>query len=378
MPGDVTQVKVLVWQWGRMGSGPRFAAMLADGLRGSPDVTVALSLSRYADVLESANPPPCELTVGTYRGIVGFAARLAVAPFLVARLVPALRRIAPDLAVCAHPGPLDLIMAHALRRLGIPFVVIVHDADAHPGDSLPFLMALQRRLCRMADGVAALTGHVANRLAEQNLLGANQSRLLRLFMPPMRFGAPPPRPTDGPLRLLFFGRLLPYKGLDLLGETLDRLGPRPDIALRVVGAGPESPTLDRLRRYPGVSVENRWVPEAELGGLLGWAHALVLPYREASQSGVAAAGLAAGCAIVATDVGGLREQLGDRPHVTLCAPDPTAIAAAVDRLCHDRPSADPTDADAAWREMGASLLRQAAEAGLTAGATAGSRPSPRS
>ena len=39
---------------------------------------------------------------------------------------------------------------------------------------------------------------------------------------------------------------------------------------------------------PGVTVERRWFGDEELPDLLGWADALVLPYREASQSGVAA------------------------------------------------------------------------------------------
>jgi glycosyltransferase involved in cell wall biosynthesis len=354
-------VRVLVWQWGRIGSGPRFAAMLADGLRGSPAVTPLLSLSRRADVLESPNPPRCDLVVETYRGVVGFAARALIAPWLIWRLLPRLRALAPDLAICAHPGPMDLIMGYALRRLGVPFVVIVHDADPHPGDGLPFLMTLQRRLCRLADGVAALTRHVGDRLGQQGLTGPAGAKLIRIFMPPLRFGAPPPRPADGPLRLLFFGRLLPYKGMDLLTEALDALGPRDDIVVRVVGSGPESSDLARLRDRPGVTVENRWVPEQELGTLLGWAHALVLPYREASQSGVAAAGLAAGCAIVATAVGGLEEQLGGLPNVTLCPPEAAAIAAAIDTMARDRPPAlgAGVDADAAWRDMAALLLRQA-------------------
>lgn len=335
--------------------------MLADGLRASPGTTALLSLSRRADVLDSANRPPCDLLVETYRGMPGFLLRGLLAPWLVWRLIPRLRALAPDLAVCAHPGPLDFVMAYALRAIGVPYVVIVHDADPHPGDGLPFVMALQRRLCRRARGIAALTRHVGDRLTRQGLTGRDGAKLIRLFMPPLRFGASPPRPRDGPLRLLFFGRLLPYKGMDLLTEALDILGPRPDIAVRVVGSGPESPDLSRLRERLGVTVENRWVPEAELGTLLGWAHALVLPYREASQSGVAAAGLAAGCAIIATTVGGLEEQLAGQSGVTLCPPAASPIAAAIDRMARDRPVASPAevDADAAWRDMAALLLRQA-------------------
>ena len=99
--------------------------------------------------------------------------------------------------------------------------------------------------------------------------------------------------------------------------------------IRVVGSGPETPALAALRALPGVVVENRWVPEDEIGALLGWADALILTHTEASQSGVAAAALAAGRRVLATRVGGLTEQLQDEPLATLCPPDADALAAAL-------------------------------------------------
>ena len=45
------RMKILVWQWGRRGAGPRFAACLADALRGRPGIDVTLSLCRDAEIL---------------------------------------------------------------------------------------------------------------------------------------------------------------------------------------------------------------------------------------------------------------------------------------------------------------------------------------
>ena len=139
---------------------------------------------------------------------------------------------------------------------------------------------------------------------------------------------PPPGAHGGRLRLLFFGRLLAYKGLDMLEEALRLLGPRDDFELRVVGSGPEDPILDALRRLPNVTVENRWVPEDEVGALLAWRDALVLTYREASQSGVAAAALSARRHVLSTRVGGLLEQLAAEPGAYGSAPGQAGTAVA--------------------------------------------------
>lgn len=355
-------MRVLVWQWGRFGVAPRLAALLAEALRSLPGTEALLSLSRSAELLRSAAAPPCDLPVATYDGLPGFALRVAAAPFAVPRLARRVAALRPDLAVCVMPGPLDLLMAAALRRQRIPFVALVHEADIHPGDGLPFQMWLQRALCRRATAVGALTGHVGARLRAQGLAGTPDRPLLLLSLPPVAFDVPPrPGVPGDTVRLLSFGRLLPYKGLDLLAEALALLGPRPGVAVRVVGSGPESTTLNALRALPGVTVENRWVPEDEIGALLGWSDALVLPYREASQSGVAAAAIAAGRRVLATRVGGLEEQLADAPGAILCEPDAASLVAGLRGLIEaPRDAVAPPAADprAAWHDLAASLMRQ--------------------
>ncbi|MGD0432358.1 MAG: glycosyltransferase [Acetobacteraceae bacterium] len=373
--------RVLVWQWGRFGGAPRFATLLAEGLAELPDVNVILSLSRDAEILRQASPPRCDLPIETYTTLAGFLTRAITAPFSLPGLIRLIRELGPDIAVCAQPGPLDLMMAAALRWLRIPFFVLVHDADAHPGDGFPMQMWLQRSLCRQANTVAALTAHVGDRLLRQKLAGTPGRPLVRLRHPPMHYAFaehhdPDPGPARGTFRLLLFGRLLPYKGLDLFADSLGLLGSNPALSVRVVGSGPESRALSVLRGLPGVTVENRWVPEAEVGALFSWADAVVLPYREASQSGVAAVALAARRYVVATNVGGLAEQLSSENLAILCEPDAASFATGL-RLVLDRqrsvrsppildgplrdgPIRDAQGQDAidGWREIGRSLLDQ--------------------
>ena len=353
-------MKLLVWQWGRRGAGPRFAAELSATLRDLPGHDAALSLSTEAELLRGRSPPRCELPFTTYSGLPSFLLRLPAAPFLVRPLAERVRAFAPDVAICAMPAALDLVMTAALRQAGVPFLVVVHDADAHPGDGFPFQMQLQRLLVRRADGLITLTAHVAQRLRAQGL--ADGKPLITTSLPPFVFGPPPPPPRahGGKLRLLSFGRLLPYKGLDLLAAALGVLGGRPDLEVRVVGSGPESVALETLRRMPGVRVENRWVPEEEVGALLAWSDALVLSHTEASQSGVAAAAIAANRWVVATRVGGITEQLGGEKLARMCEPAPASLASALRGLLDSPPpaDADALDVRSEWRRTGAALAER--------------------
>ena len=347
--------RLLVWQWGRRGSPPRLAAALTQGLQ-AEGARVALSLADGAELLTLSDAPRNDLPMRTYAGPLGWAGQVALTGPRGRELARRIAPLHPDAAICVMPGPMDLTMATALHHLGVRFAVIVHDASPHPGDGLPGQFALQRALCRRAAVLMSWSGHVAETLRAQGF-GRGAQRLVPAAHPPLAFDPPPPPAFahGGPARMLFFGRLLRYKGLDLLAEAAARMGGA-GCTLKVVGAGPETPALAALRAMPWVTVENRWVPETEIPGLLSWADAVVLPYVEASQSGVAAAALAAGRAVLATAVGGLPEQLGGETLGRLCAPAAGALAAAWWAMLADPPRGPPADAAAGWRQAGAAML----------------------
>jgi glycosyltransferase involved in cell wall biosynthesis len=337
-----------------------FAASLAEGFKALDGVEPFLSLSADAEILRPPQGRSCELPMRTYTGIAGLAWQLLRAPITVVQLTRHLHRLEPQAAVCAMPGPLDLLMVMALRRVGIPIAIIVHDATAHPGDGYPLLYTLQRALLRRAHLVITLSRHVAAKLSVSGSPGI-RGNLMVAAHPPFAFGqAKPARSHAGPRRILCFGRLRSYKGLDLLAEALRLVGPRSDMEVRIVGEGPESAALAVLRATPGVKVENRWVPEHEIGAILNWADIVVMPYTEASQSGIAPSAVALGRQVVATRVGGLPEQLETEPLAALCEPVAASLAAALVRALEEPnltafPANDPRDA---WRRFAAKILEE--------------------
>lgn len=346
-----------MWHWGRRGAGPRFAVELAAGLAGVPGTTAMLSLAAGAEILTLPDAPRCDLVVQTYAGWPGLFARAAVAPFMLAGLDRALARLRPDLAVCAMPAPLDPLFLLALRRRGVPNLIVAHDAEPHAGDGGWLRAAWDRAVLRQADMIGVLSPNVGTALQARH-----RAPLISLSHPPFPMPAmAPPRAHGDAFRVLNFGRLRAYKGLDLLAATAPLL-PR-GWTMRVVGSGPETPQLAALRATPGVRVENRWVAEAEVPDLLGWADAVLVTHSAASQSGVVAAAIGAGRLLVATDVGGIAEQTRGIDGATLCRSDADSMVAALE-ACQTAALPARGDPRAAWRAMAAEMLAGVRRAGL--------------
>jgi glycosyltransferase involved in cell wall biosynthesis len=320
-------MRILLWYWGRRGGGAQYAFGLARALRAQPGVSVSLSVSAQGELHGAfcALGLPME-SVDTWTGAAGVPGALLRLPRLRRRLLDQARQA--DVVLSAMTHVLTPLLAPAVGRASA-FVPVVHDALPHPGDTaFAWAWRLERELAP-ARAAIALSAAVKAALATRR----PGLRLIRSRLPALlaEEGAASPPPEGAP-DFLLFGRLRPYKGLDLLRDAWRMLLARhPAARLRVVGEGDAEAAAPGLAALPGVTVEPRWVPEAEIPALLGSTRAVVLPYREASQSGVAAQALALGVPVVATPVGGLPEQVRPgRGGILAAAPDAAALAAALE------------------------------------------------
>jgi glycosyltransferase involved in cell wall biosynthesis len=230
-------------------------------------------------------------------------------PLTVRRLVRDLEARRVRAIVTVMPHVWGLALRRAAARAGIRTLLIVHDADPHPGERRPLLDGLTRREIRGSDVIVTFSNHVADRLVARG--DAPEARIARLYHPIFRFGATATSQRHAPFRLLFFGRILPYKGVGMLLQAFARLrAVGADIALTVVGRG-RIDAAAALLIQPGLTIRTGWVAPDAVGGILAEADAVALPYLEASQSGVAAAAYGAGLPVIATPAGGLAEQVED-------------------------------------------------------------------
>jgi glycosyltransferase involved in cell wall biosynthesis len=191
------------------------------------------------------------------------------------------------------------------------------------------------RVLRAAAGVIVLTRTQADFVRETYRVRAE-----RIFIVPNGVGAAyfmEPRalrqPADGPLELLYVGRLSPQKNVARLLEAMSLV--RCPIHLTVVGDGELRAELRAQATRLGLT--NVTFAGARLGAELARSYAdadaFVLPSDKEGMSLVALEAMAAALPIVATDVPGNIELLGD---VALMAePDPAALAAALDTVAGD-------------------------------------------
>lgn len=136
-------------------------------------------------------------------------------------------------------------------------------------------------------------------------------------------------------RILFFGRMEAYKGLEVLLKAAKLLVERKEnFSLHVAGRGPE---LKRLRKefetLPNVIIDQNFLTARKIIGAFQSAAIVVVPYLEATQSGVVAAAFANGRPVVASRVGGLPEIVADGVNGLLVEPNDTvALADAIEKL----------------------------------------------
>ncbi|HEY2341510.1 MAG TPA: glycosyltransferase family 4 protein, partial [Chthoniobacteraceae bacterium] len=126
------------------------------------------------------------------------------------------------------------------------------------------------------------------------------------------------RPTDEPTRpadLIFIGRLVTEKGIDLLLEALARMREHALFpGLTIVGPGPERAAMEGLAGRLGLGETVTFLGpkrEAELASLLVQHKILVIPSRYDEPFGVVALeGIACGCVVVGSAGGGLPDAIG--------------------------------------------------------------------
>ena len=219
-----------------------------------------------------------------------------------------------------------------------PTVVTVHDAEPHPGDTESGLMprfvidrfnlgatrlivhgetikrTLLRRIARSRDDIDILPHVALGRYAE--LAG-------REMLTPMN--------NHGKRSILFFGRIMAYKGLHVLLDASERVRhDLQDLKLVIAGRGPALDELMPRLTHDHIQLRDGFIPDRAVAQLFLDTELVVLPYVEASQSGILALAAAFGRPVIVSDVGEIGTLVRSTGMGLIVPPgDPDALAAAI-------------------------------------------------
>ncbi|MBP2706058.1 glycosyltransferase family 4 protein [Microbispora sp. RL4-1S] len=270
---------------------------------------------------------------------------------------------AADLVILAVLSPVQVpaylgILAGLRRRT--PVVVLCHNVLPH--ERKPYDRPLMKALLTRADAVLV---HSEEQAALARGLTSGPVRVAALA-PHLPAGIAAATGAAEPYgRLLFFGIVRPYKGLDLLLRALARV---PGVALTVAGefwGGVEQTRAliaelglsDRVELRPG------YVAADEVPGLFAQVDALVLPYRSATASQNVWLGHEHGVPVIATRVGALPDNVDDGVDGLLVAPGSVdALAEALGRFYEPgtpgrlRAGVRPVDPEPHWAAYLKTLL----------------------
>ncbi|MCI9879204.1 MULTISPECIES: glycosyltransferase family 4 protein [Methylobacterium] len=311
-------------------------------------VRLATALARKADVLlvaETANVRnECRdsLVSDARRALklVTYDAHSRIGRVVATARVPAaIAAFRPDvLHVQEQPDKLTARIV-GLLRWRLPILMTVHDPRPHSGRDAAY--ARRQDVFRQRLRAAASAFHVHGDHCRREMIHAvgTGRAIVDTLHGVILCPEPAERRAPEGGRMLFFGRMEAYKGLETLLDAADILQ-RDNVACRIVVAG-RGPELDRLRprllQQPCIEVLEKFLTPAEATEQFQRAEIVVAPYQDATQSGVVAAAVGNGRAIVASAVGGLVDAVSDGVSGLLLEPGrPDVLAEALTGLIDDR------------------------------------------
>lgn len=247
-----------------------------------------------------------------------------------------IKKFQPDIIHILDVYPIYFLHYHLLKKHQVVFTQ--HDPLVHTGDPYGTTVKLIQSYLQHISKKVIVHGQTLKKELKKHYkidnkkisiihLGDN-SILLRY----------PPQGKKIPRSILFFGRISHYKGLDILLNSLISLAEENiSFHLTIAGHGNLKKYHSQLNKITNIKIINKKILDKDVSTYFHQNEIIVLPYREATQSGIISLALSAKIAIIATKVGAFPEILTDGYNSLLIPPNnPSELQAAIKKLLNNK------------------------------------------
>jgi len=238
-------------------------------------------------------------------------------------------------------GMLLLPLLTFIKLKGYPVVTTFHDVKSHPGTESLRANFIRYLIRKCSDGIIVHGEKLKEQMVKEFNVPAEKVHAIHIGehqVAPFKKYEREDIKEDGNL-ILFFGRIYKYKGLEYLIKAEPLITREvPDARIVIAGAGEDFKKYEDMMgdRRDHFIVYNYHIPYEEGAELLQRCSVVVLPYIEASQSGVVPTAYGFKKPVVVTDVGSVPEAVEEGKTGFIVPPgDPEALAHAVIRLLRD-------------------------------------------
>ncbi len=324
-------MKIAITSLVRFGAGPMYSFEMAKAL--SQKAEVLCIVSSYAENIHlwrdeaNSNPAFKIYEVTTYNHLASFVIK-TLSWWRYRTIAKVINDFAPDIIYSPffHFWDKFIFKRVSCRRI----VKTYHDIQMHAGENHPFRELLFRPFfyktekCIILSEVFKPTMVTQYGYKEQDVVvipHASFNQYCRNYTLDL----------DTKYHLLCFGRIVQYKGLGVMLEAMKLvIQQRPEIKLLIVGDGNFAPYKEKLSLVAeNVETHIRWIKDTEVEHFFSQVDMAVLPYTEASQSGVIPLANSFGKPTIASNLGGLPEQIIENQTGIIVPPNDAKVLANV-------------------------------------------------
>lgn len=256
---------------------------------------------------------------------------------VLSHLVHSIKELKPDIIHLMELYPWVHLFLKQLSRF--PIVLTLHDPVKHSGDiESKIVPEFRRRFFRYISHFVVLGKTMRDNLVNVHHIAPHKISVLPhgIIDSYLEFLQQPEKPKDS-FNILFFGRLYRYKGVEYLIKAEESLSKSiRNYKIIIAGRGSRHyihEIENLMRNKNNFILHNSYISNEQTAALFRNADVVVLPYVDATQSGITMVAYSFNIPVIVTNVGSLPEYVDNRKTgLIVPAKSSEAIAEAIKEI----------------------------------------------